>query len=839
MTKVNKFIKKILSLLVLTTMVGIMLLLVPSETYAASVSSGSGLVNVKEGAYLRKSASTSSKKLTVLKKGTKMTIYREVFTSKTQTSAKYKWYYVSASGKKGYVRSDCVGSVSYAAVSAKVNGKVNYRVGPGVKMKKQGAFSKGTAITVYIKATPVSSTKGSTSTWYKVKKGSKYYYASSTYIDIVGSIFVNNTNTSTSGGTTSKPTQGTSMSQMSNEEFEAYMTKQNFPSTYKTKLRALHKAHPEWVFVAKHTGISWNTAVSKQSANGVSLIHASEPLSRRATDSKSFTSGTRTIYKDASTSTKVGKVKNQVKFAVLTEVWKGKTRWCKIKTADGITGYIQGSLYTYNHPSTISGITQDSDVNIRNGAGTDNSAIKSLSKGTKLEIVLQVTDKSGNVWYKIRNGNGYAYIIAKYVKVNQTVQTTQTVTTQNLSAAYPKGVSSSTLSYKAVPMNDYPDIGKINAGNEFTIIAFTKDFLGKSWYQVYIDGDIVYTKSDGVNTTGDIKETEYKTSITGKTTDSLNYRTGPGTSYSKVGTLASGASVNIKDVVTKNLETWYVIEISGKEYYSSADYIVINLDTAPSSAAPEIKKETKTTAVTAKPNTLQGTGSVLEGGWIPKDGSTWFNANTDTVAYYLDPRNFLTEDRVYMFENLSYQKEYQTTAAVSKVLAGSQLPKYGFSSNIFVEAGSVYDISPVFLAARARQETGGGSIAISGYKYNGKVVYNPFNIGATSGSNPVMNGIVYAYNRGWTSQKKAVNGGASFLASGYINAGQNSIYFQKFNVANGLSKLATHQYMTNIQAPYHESYTTMSSYKSFGITDESLTFIIPVFKDMPSSTKLP
>ncbi|HHW94628.1 MAG TPA: SH3 domain-containing protein [Mogibacterium sp.] len=840
MKKRNRLIKNLTHIFVFLLLAGFIFLVQPIDTYAASVPSGTGVVKVKEGAYLRKRASTSSSRLRLLKKDTKLTIYREVFKSKTSTRARYKWYYVNANGRKGYIRSDCVGSVRYSAVSAKINGKVNYRVGPGLRMKKTGVFRKGTAVTVYMKATPVSSTRGSTSTWYKIKKGSRYYYVSSSYVDIVGSIFVNNTTTSNTTNdnastNTDKPSTSTSMSQMTNAEFETYMTKQGFPSSYKTKLRALHKAHPEWIFVAKHTGISWSTAVSKQSANGVSLIHASEPLSRRATDSKSFTSGTRNVYKYASTSKKIGQVKNKAKFTVLTEVWKGKTRWCKIKTADGLTGYIQGALYRYSYPSTISGVTNDSDVNIRKGAGTDNAAIKSLSKGTRISIVLQATDKSGNVWYKIRNGSGYAYIIAKYVDVDQTVETKETVTTVKLSEAYPKGASSASLQYRAAPNKNFPGIGNISAGTEFTIIASVNDLFGEVWYQIYLDGDIVYIESENVITVGEIKPTEYPTSITGKTTDALNYRTGPGTSYSVAGTFNSGTKVKITDSVVKNSETWYAIDIDGKEYYSSALYINIDLVAAPLNSVPEITKETKTTKITAKPNTLTGTGSVLEGRWIPKDGSTWFNANSKTVAYYLDPRNFLNEDRIYMFENLSYQKDYQTRAVVSKVLTGTQLPKYGFSSRIFVDAGSIYDISPVFLAARARQETGGGSVAISG-KYG---VYNPFNIGATSSSNPVMNGINYARKRGWTTQKKAVNGGASFLASGYINAGQNSIYFQKFNVANGLSKLATHQYMTNIQAPYHESYTTKISYKAFGITEEPLTFIIPVYKGMPSSTKLP
>ena len=87
----------------------------------------------------------------------------------------------------------------------------------------------------------------------------------------------------------------------------------------------------------------------------------------------------------------------------------------------------------------------------------------------------------------------------------------------------------------------------------------------------------------------------------------------------------------------------------------------------------------------------------------------------------------------------------------------------------FVSAGKENGMSPIALAARARQETGGGSIAISGYIFpDGKYAYNPYNIGAYSNANPVMRGLEYAKKQGWDTKQKAVFGGAKFIASGYI-----------------------------------------------------------------------
>ena len=216
----------------------------------------------------------------------------------------------------------------------------------------------------------------------------------------------------------------------------------------------------------------------------------------------------------------------------------------------------------------------------------------------------------------------------------------------------------------------------------------------------------------------------------------------------------------------------------------------------------------------------------------------WYNASAYVVAYFMDPRNFLNEDRVYMFEDLSFRSEYQTAAAVDKIIGPTKLAKYGFTTDIFMKAGKNNGVSPVFLAARVVQETGGNSASVNGSKSGGTVVYNPFNIGA-SGKNAVSKGLAYAKKMGWTTPEKAVNGAASYIASGYINKKQNTLYLQKFNVANGASKVGTHQYMTNVMAPYSEAYITKKSYAKMGITNEPLAFVIPVFTGMPDKTKLP
>ena len=54
--------------------------------------------------------------------------------------------------------------------------------------------------------------------------------------------------------------------------------------------------------------------------------------------------------------------------------------------------------------------------------------------------------------------------------------------------------------------------------------------------------------------------------------------------------------------------------------------------------------------------------------------------------------------------------------------------------------------------------------------------------------------------RPWNSRYRAVVGGAVNLGKWYINKGQDTIYYEKFDVKN-----FSHQYMTNVLAPRSEA----------------------------------
>lgn len=243
----------------------------------------------------------------------------------------------------------------------------------------------------------------------------------------------------------------------------------------------------------------------------------------------------------------------------------------------------------------------------------------------------------------------------------------------------------------------------------------------------------------------------------------------------------------------------------------------------------------------------------------------WVDSSKQAVEYCMDPRNFLNEGRIFQFEALSY--ETSNIDGIEKILYGTEFYNTKVSyydsigntismnerySDLILRAGQISNVSPYHLASRIKQEVGP---FLSHNSINGRVegfegLYNFYNIGATSSAEPmgaIKNGLQYArdgknasqatrdkYLIPWNSKEKAITGGAIFIGSSYINAGQNTIYLQKFDVNDDRNgTLFAHQYMTNVLAPYSESKSIYNGYQKSGLINNEMTFIIPVYNNMP------
>lgn len=245
----------------------------------------------------------------------------------------------------------------------------------------------------------------------------------------------------------------------------------------------------------------------------------------------------------------------------------------------------------------------------------------------------------------------------------------------------------------------------------------------------------------------------------------------------------------------------------------------------------------------------------------------WVDSSKEAVMYLMDPRNFLNEVRIFQFEELSYNSSTNNIEGIEKILYGTEfynkkvsyLNSSGESiltsskySDLILKASKTSYVSSYHIASRIKQEVGPflSHKSISGDVPGYKALYNFYNIGATSSSEPlgaIKNGLRYArdgngasestkkkYLIPWNTKEKSITGGSIFIGSSYINKGQNTIYLQKFDVYDKTGDgLFWHQYMTNVLAPYSESKSIYNGYSKMGMLDNSLSFIIPIYNNMP------
>ncbi len=389
---------------------------------------------------------------------------------------------------------------------------------------------------------------------------------------------------------------------------------------------------------------------------------------------------------------------------------------------------------------------------------------------------------------------------------------------------------------------------------------------------------------------------ETKTGIV--TTSSLNVRSGAGTSYQATGYLSLNDKVTIlSEALDASGGKWYYIQYKTSGIgYACADYIAVESsaeytydkdfeDALTKEGFPEtykdylrklhaghpnwtfkaantglswndvIAKESvlgKTLVASSAPaawkSQAEGAYNSETGKYIIYDSGGWVCASTGIIKYYMDPRNFMNEAGIFQFLTHAYDADTQTAAGLQTLLSGTFMDSYladeptATYASVLMEAGAKANVNPYVLASMILVEQGssGAGKCISGTVSGYEGVYNYFNIGAYSSGlmDAVERGLWYAsqtgsYSRPWNTIRKAIEGGAEFYSEDYVQNNKNTLYLKKWNVMNGLSQVSSGQYMTNVQGAESEAAALRNGYSS--VLDTSMTFLIPVYNDMPTA----
>ena len=467
-------------------------------------------------------------------------------------------------------------------------------------------------------------------------------------------------------------------------------------------------------------------------------------------------------------------------------------------------------------------IIDGSSVRIRDKATTDNSKILyTVNYNTSISVVDKtLIEGSGcdSKWYKITYKNKTGYVCSKYVRfVDNTYSGINVID-------WTSRVNSNNVSVRQTPSTSAKSIDTLTLGANVKITGTTTSKNSgcdsNTWYQIkYYGNKTGYICSNYVTTKTDIMAND--------------------DAYAKT----------LKDAGFPDSYIPYLTYLHNKYPNWSFTPKILNKNFASAVSGEEGK------------NYMQTTNDNYRTSNKPAEGSSWFRVNSGVIAFYLDPRNWLNEERIFMFEKLDYDSslESQYLDLVKAVFGSGKLADEKYTVPM-VNAGKTNKISPVHIASRIVQEvsangsdsTNGTEFTFKNKKYSG--YYNFFNIGAYEQTidnvkySAITRGLAYAAKlidssddrSVWNNIQTAITEGSRFLANGYVNKGQGTLYYQKFNVSpDAYYNSYTHQYMTNIQAPATEGNKSYNSYKKANLLNGLFIFEIPVYNNMPEYTSLP
>lgn len=218
------------------------------------------------------------------------------------------------------------------------------------------------------------------------------------------------------------------------------------------------------------------------------------------------------------------------------------------------------------------------------------------------------------------------------------------------------------------------------------------------------------------------------------------------------------------------------------------------------------------------------------------DSERWYCASRAAIEYVMDPRNSINEAKIFQFLQLANDKNI-TKAQVKTMASKISYLNSDDIINAIYEVATEDNINPFYIIGKILQEQGSGASALcSGNGYNGKYknYYNLFNIGASGNGTEeiILSGLKYAYNKGWNTPEKSLRGGLSTIKN-YINRGQDTLYYQKFNVV--YKPYYNGQYAQNIFDSQSIASNLKKYYNEEGLLESKFTFEIPLYKNMPTS----
>ena len=237
------------------------------------------------------------------------------------------------------------------------------------------------------------------------------------------------------------------------------------------------------------------------------------------------------------------------------------------------------------------------------------------------------------------------------------------------------------------------------------------------------------------------------------------------------------------------------------------------------------------------------------GDWLCKEcknktysGGNWVCVSSAAISYMMDPRNSLYYEDIFQFLELSNDSTVTYDSNIIKnILKNTFLDDGKLDTYIttIINRCREKNVNPYYIAGKIIQEQGtkGGATFKMKTTEDGKTVYyyNIFNINATGSTTAaiVSNALNWAKQKGWNTIEKCLIGGVDFIANGYISVGQDTMYFEKFDVI--ADSYYSHQYAQDVMYAQNQGEKLRKILEKIDATEYAYTFVIPLYENMPST----
>ena len=312
-------------------------------------------------------------------------------------------------------------------------------------------------------------------------------------------------------------------------------------------------------------------------ASALPLAAYAEEVSAKTTEYVNFRSGPGTNYSSQ------GIIASGT---TITVTDTSNSEWYAVRLSNGSTGYIYAEYISMSTGGSTSNGEERSAktteyVNFRSGPGTNYNSKGVIALGT----TVTVTDMSNAQWYAVRLSNGSTgYIFAEYISFtgSNTPSATAAPTQAPSNGSEQSAKTTEYVNFRSGPGTNYSSKGVIALGTTVTVT----DTSNSEWYAVRLsNGSTGYIFAQYLKLNSSFSATATPapsgSEQSAKTTEYVNFRSGPGTNYSSKGVIASGTTVTVTD---RSNSQWYAVRLSnGSTGYIFAQYLKV---TGTSSATP-------------------------------------------------------------------------------------------------------------------------------------------------------------------------------------------------------------------------------------------------------------